>query len=112
MTYVRKWNLKQVVGHVKKGELEEICKNETQCNPGTQGYMAGYQGALGRVVERLGEEEVEEYLALAKEWNERSAPPEVQRRFVRNRLRLYEFNLSSPVGVVRVVRVVRVGDTD
>jgi len=71
-----------VVGFVKKGEVEELCKAETRSNPGTTDYLAGYQGALRKVVEQLGEEEATEYLALAKEWNELSAPVDVQRRSV------------------------------
>jgi hypothetical protein len=80
LNYVRKWTLKLVVGHVKKAEVEEICREETQALPGTQEYIAGYQKALAKVVEDLDEEELSEFQDMVKEWNENKPPPEMQQK--------------------------------
>ena len=53
ITYVRRWNFNQVVGHVKRPQIQEICKDETEAEPGTQGYMGGYQQALATVMKDL-----------------------------------------------------------
>jgi hypothetical protein len=80
VNYVRKWNLKQVVGMVKKAEIQVLCREQTGSDPGTKDYMAGYQKALAKVVEDLEEEEMAEYQELANEWTKRSPPVEVQRK--------------------------------
>jgi hypothetical protein len=80
ITYVRRWNFNQVVGHVKRPQIQEICKDETEAEPGTQGYMGGYQQALATVMKDLSQEEVEEYKKMAVEWSNKSPPKEVQRK--------------------------------
>lgn len=80
MHYVKKWNLKRVVGVVKEDEVRDRCKDETGANPGTRLYIGGYQKALGKVTEDLTEGEVEEFSKLASEWSKKSPPIEVQRR--------------------------------
>lgn len=80
VTYVRKWNLKQVVGFLKKVEIQDICQTETQCLPGTKHYIGGYQKALTTVVEGLSKLEKARLHGLAKEWTKKKPPPEVQQR--------------------------------
>lgn len=82
LTYVRKWNVNQVVGCMKKQQIEDLCRQKTNSEPGSKSYLAGYQKALASVVDNLGEEEVEEYSAMAKVWNNTSPPVDVQRRYV------------------------------
>jgi hypothetical protein len=72
--------LKQVVGHVLKARVEDICKENTGALPGTSEYLAGYQKALSEVVEELTEEEESEYKALMDEWTSTSPPLELQRK--------------------------------
>jgi hypothetical protein len=78
--YVRKWNLKQVVGHMEKARIEEVCKEQTGSNPGTRNYLGGYQKALTDVVDNLSEEEVSGYRKMAREWTMKSPPEHVQRK--------------------------------
>ena len=80
VNYTKCWTLKQVVGFMKKAEVQEVCKELTNSNPGTREYIAGYQKALGRVVEDLDEDEETEYQKLVTEWNQRSPPTEIQRK--------------------------------
>ena len=67
MTYVRKWNLKQVVGFLKKADIQDICQTETQCLPGTKHYIGSYQKAVTMVVEGLSKLEEARLQGLAKE---------------------------------------------
>jgi cation transport regulator ChaC len=80
VTYMRKWSLRQVVGFVRKAEVQDLCKEQTGSNPGTKDYLAGYQKALAQVMEDMAPEDVEEYLKLATEWNKKSPPAELQRK--------------------------------
>jgi hypothetical protein len=78
--YVKRWNLKSVVGFQRKADIQDVCRELTDSNPGTKKYIGGYQKALSKVVNELTEEEQEEYRAMAKEWTKRSPPVEVQRK--------------------------------
>ena len=80
ITYVWRWNLNQVVGHLKKAEIQELCKEETGANPGTKRYLSGYQKVLATVMEGLRPEEVTEFKEMAREWSKKSPPQEVQRK--------------------------------
>lgn len=80
ITYVRRWNLNQVVGHMKKAEIQELCKEETGSKPGTKKYLSGYQKVLGKVMEELTPDEVLGFKEMAREWSEKSPPKEVQRK--------------------------------
>jgi hypothetical protein len=80
ITYIRRWNLNQVVSHMKKAEIQKLCKEETSANPGTKGYLSGYQKALAKVMEDLSPEEVSGFKEIAREWSKKSPPTEVQRK--------------------------------
>jgi hypothetical protein len=80
VTYVKKWTLKKVVGHVLKAEVDETCRDQTDAPPGAQEYIAGYQTALKQVVDGLSAADKEEYLQMAQQWTDQSPPAEVQRK--------------------------------
>jgi hypothetical protein len=75
ITYVQRWNLNQVVGHIKEAEIQELCKEETGSNPGTKGYLSGYQKVLAKVMEDLSPEEV------SRKWQGNGARSPLLRRF-------------------------------
>ena len=72
--------MNQVVGHLKKGEIQGICEKETDLVPGTRGYIAGYQKALATVMEGLSPAEMAHFEAQAKEWTNKCPPIELQQR--------------------------------
>lgn len=49
--------------------------------PGSQAFLSNYQTALSKVVESLGEEEVEEAKEIAKDWNSRGPPTEFKKKW-------------------------------
>jgi len=67
---------------MKRQQIEDLCRQQTNSQPGARDYLAGYQKALAGVVDNLGEEEVEEYSVMAKEWNNKSPLVDVRRRCV------------------------------
>jgi hypothetical protein len=79
MTKGRKYALRHVVAHERKGEVEEETRALSGASPGTREYFAKYQAGLNAVCDRLTGEELEEYKATAREWNERTPPKEIQR---------------------------------
>jgi hypothetical protein len=70
VTYVKKWSMKKVVGHVLKAEVDEICRNQTGARSGSQEYIAGYQSALKHVVDTLSAEDREKYQQMAEQWTD------------------------------------------
>ena len=65
MIYVWKWSIKNVVMYMRKKEIEDICKEETQALPGTRNYITGYQRALAQVLDGLDKMEVAKYQDMA-----------------------------------------------
>jgi hypothetical protein len=75
----RKYAFRHVVAHERKGEVEDETRALSGAIPGTREYFSRYQAGLNAVCDRLTDEEVEEYKAMARDWNERMPPKEIQR---------------------------------
>jgi len=80
VNYTKRWTLKHVVGFMKKAEVQEVCKELTNSNPGTREYIAGYQKhwvEWWRIWMRMKRPNTRK---LVTEWNQRSPPTEIQRK--------------------------------
>jgi hypothetical protein len=80
VSYVRSWSLSQVVGHEKKAELEQLCREKSGHLPGSKQYFGVYQTVLSDVVKALSAQDRERYENMAKEWTERRPPAELQQK--------------------------------
>jgi hypothetical protein len=80
--YVRRWNVRQVVGVLHQKEVEQLCRTRSQAVPGETAYLKSYQGVLKTYAESLSADRQTQYQEMANEWSDRSPPKEVQRRLV------------------------------
>jgi|ERR1700691_1771944 hypothetical protein len=81
----RKFTYRHVVAHEMKQELEEEVRTLSGSIPGTPEYFAKYQAGLKVLCESLDDDELEQYMKMAKEWNERMPPKEIQRAYVQRK---------------------------
>lgn len=84
VSYIRAWSLPQVVGHEKKAEVEQLCREQSGHPPGSKPYFGMYQRVLSDFVKTLSAEDRQKYQDMAKEWTERSPPLEIQQKYVRD----------------------------
>jgi hypothetical protein len=78
--YVRRWNVRQVVGALHQKEVEKLCREHSHAVPGDRAYLKSYQKVLKRYAESLPQDQQNEYQDMANEWSDRCPPPEVQQR--------------------------------
>jgi hypothetical protein len=69
-----------VAGYERKAKVEALCREASGHPPGSSEYLGHYQTVLAKFVKGLPKKELEKYQAMAKEWTERSPPPELQRK--------------------------------
>jgi hypothetical protein len=80
--YVRRWNVRQVVGVLHQNEVEQLCREHSQAVPGERAYLKSYQKVLKTYAESITEDQRVRYQEMANEWSDRSPPPEVQQRSI------------------------------
>ena len=68
------------MGHLRKAELDSVCRKKSGQASGTKRYIGAYQHALKDYVDDMPAEEKEQYKEMAKEWNEDHPPVELQRK--------------------------------
>lgn len=80
LTQLRKYTWRHVVAHLKKAELEGLVRELSSAEPGTSAYFSKYQAGLRTICDELTDDEVDEYKALVKTWNEETPPKKIQSR--------------------------------
>jgi hypothetical protein len=78
--YVRRWNVRQVVGALHQNEVEQLCRDHSQAAPGEKAYLKSYQKVLKEYAESLPDDQQTKYQDMANEWSDRHPPQDVQRR--------------------------------
>jgi hypothetical protein len=78
--YVRRWNIRQVVGALHQKEIEILCRDHSQAVPGDKAYLKSYQKVLKRYAEGLSDDQKTKYQNIANEWSDRSPPRDIQQR--------------------------------
>ena len=78
--YVRRWNVRQVVGALHQKEVEQLCRDHLQAVPGEKAYLKSYQNVLKRYAESLPGDQQTKYQNMANEWSNRHPPQDVQQK--------------------------------
>jgi hypothetical protein len=78
--YVRRWNVRQVVGALHQKEVEQLCRDHSQAVPGEKAYLKSYQNVLKRYAESLPGDQQTKYQNMANEWSNRHPPQDVQQK--------------------------------
>jgi hypothetical protein len=78
LTQLRKYTFRHVAAYLQKTQLEDLVRELSGANPGTSAYFGKYQAGLKSLCDELTEDEVTEYKALAKSWNEETPPKKIQ----------------------------------
>jgi hypothetical protein len=81
---VKPTKIKQVytVRDVVKQNHKELVEAEIPFKSTEKNYIGGYQRAVTNVIAQMGEEDLEKLEKIVDLWNEKGAPPEVQRKCV------------------------------
>jgi len=78
--YVRRWNVRKVVGVLHQKEVERLCREHSHAVPGEKAYLRSYQKVLKTYAESLSDDQQAKYQDIATEWSDRSPPQDVQQR--------------------------------
>ncbi|KAG1784526.1 uncharacterized protein HD556DRAFT_1451682 [Suillus plorans] len=74
----RRWTYRWVVDTLRKRELLNKIQDDTGVKPGSMEMIQHYSKYLSALIESLTEEEIQEAVKTAEEWNSQGVPPEVQ----------------------------------
>lgn len=66
---------------MKKAEISEAVREQTQAKPGSPEYLQIYQSACTKVIGELSDEERKEYEQLQEEWTNGNVPNDVRWRY-------------------------------
>ena len=76
-----KWTLSRVVAHAKKDAVHNKVTKISGAAPGEHNFIPAYQEGLRTVIEQMTEDETNEMIKLAEEWEKEGLPPDVRRRY-------------------------------
>jgi hypothetical protein len=86
--YVRRWNVRQVVGELHQKEVEQLCRDHSQAVPGEKAYLKSYQKVLKRYGEGLPDDQQVKYQSMADKWSDHHPPQEIQQRWGLNGVKI------------------------
>lgn len=74
----RRWTYHWVIDTLRKRELLNKIQDDTRVKPGSTEMIQHYSKYLSTLIESLTEEESQEAIKMAEEWNSQGVPPKAQ----------------------------------